>query len=173
MASLIPSNAAIKRVEWILDALAWYRSHRPEVAVFWTHVGDGARRPALEKMASERGLESFIHWAGAQTPEAIGDLMRRSDLFLHPTTQETFGLVVREALATGLPVVSTEIPAHVPWWKPEFGALTQLNTAAFLAGIQSFEVNRAPVPVGSFERSSFSPRSIGQRLAELYREVLE
>ncbi len=173
VASLIPSNAAIKRVEWILDALAWYRSHRPEVAVFWTHVGDGARRPALEKMARKRGLESFIHWAGAQTPEAIGDLMRTSDLFLHPTTQETFGLVVREALATGLPVVSTKIPANLSWWKSEFGVLTALNSESFLAGIQSFEVNRAPVPVESFERGSFSPGAIGQQLAELYREVLD
>jgi glycosyltransferase involved in cell wall biosynthesis len=99
--------------------------------------------------------------------------MRTSDLFLHPTTQETFGLVVREALATGLPVVSTAIPANLPWWKPEFGVLTALDSESFLAGIQSFEVNRATVPVESIERSSFSPVSIGERLAEIYREVLE
>ena len=173
VASLIPGNAAIKRVEWILDALAWYRSHRPEVAIFWTHVGDGARRPALEKLARERGLESCVRWTGALSPQEIGNLMRTSDLFLHPTTQETFGLVVREALATGLPVVSTAIPANLPWWKPEFGVLTALDSESFLAGIQSFEVNRATVPVESIERSSFSPVSIGERLAEIYREVLE
>lgn len=173
VASLVPGNAAIKRVEWTMDALAWYRLHKPEVSVFWTHVGDGARRPALEVMARERGLESSIRWAGAQTPETIGDLMRRSDLFLHPTTQETFGLVVREALATGLPVVSTEIPANVPWWKPEFGVLTKLDSESFRAGIQSLEALKALVPMDSFERSLFSSDSVGQRLAAVYWEVLE
>ena len=172
VASLIPSNAAVKRVEWILDALEWYRSHRPEVAIFWTHVGDGARRPALEKRARERGLEPFIHWAGTQTPEAIGDLMRTSDLFLHPTTQETFGLVVREALATGLPVVSTKIPANVSWWKSEFGVLTALNSESFLAGIQSFEDNRTHVRAEVFDRNSFTPEAVGNELLSVYREVV-
>lgn len=172
VASLIPSNAAIKRVEWILDALAWYRTHRPEVAIFWTHVGDGARRPALEKMARKRGLESFIRWTGTQTPEAIGDLMRTSDLFLHPTTQETFGLVVREALATGLPVVSTEIPANVPWWKSEFGVLTALDSESFLAGIQSFEDNRTHVRAEVFDRYSFTPEAVGNELLSVYREIV-
>jgi glycosyltransferase involved in cell wall biosynthesis len=172
VASLIPSNAAIKRVEWILDALAWYRSHRPEVAVFWTHVGDGARRPALERMARERGLESCIRWAGPQTPEAIGDLMRTSDLFLHPTTQETFGLVVREALATGLLVVSTKIPANLSWWKPEFGVLTGLNSESFLAGIQSFEDNRTLVRAEVFDRNSFTQEAVGNELRSVYREIV-
>lgn len=172
VASLIPSNAAIKRVEWILDALAYYRSHRPEVAIFWTHVGDGARRPALERMARERGLESCIRWAGPQTPEAIGDLMRTSDLFLHPTTQETFGLVVREALATGLPVVSTKIPANLSWWKPEFGVLTALNSESFLAGIQSFEDNRTHVLAEFFDRNSFTPEAVGNELLSVYREIV-
>ena len=172
VASLIPSNAAIKRVEWILDALAWYRSHRPEVAIFWTHVGDGARRPALERMARERGLESCIRWAGPQTPEAIGDLMRTSDLFLHPTTQETFGLVVREALATGLLVVSTKIPANLSWWKPEFGVLTGLNSESFLAGIQSFEDNRTHVRAEVFDRYSFTPEAVGNELRSVYREIV-
>lgn len=172
VASLIPSNAAVKRVEWILDALAWYRSHRPEVAIFWTHVGDGARRPALEKMARQRGLESCIHWAGARAPQAIGNLMRTSDLFLHPTTQETFGLVVREALATGLPVVSTKIPANLSWWKSEFGVLTALNSESFLAGIQTFEGNRMHVRAEVFDRNNFTPEAVGKQLLSVYREIV-
>jgi glycosyltransferase involved in cell wall biosynthesis len=172
VASLIPGNAAIKRVEWILDALAWYRSHRPEVAIFWTHVGDGARRPALEKLARERGLESCVRWTGALSPQEIGNLMRTSDLFLHPTTQETFGLVVREALATGLPVVSTAIPANLPWWKPEFGVLTALDSESFLAGIQSFEDNRKHVRAEAFDRYSFTPEAVGNKLVSVYREIV-
>jgi glycosyltransferase involved in cell wall biosynthesis len=172
VASLIPGNAAIKRVEWILDALAWYRSNRPDVGVFWTHVGDGARRPALEKMARERGLESCVRWTGALSPQEIGNLMRASDLFLHPTTQETFGLVVREALATGLPVVSTAIPANLPWWKPEFGVLTALDSESFLAGIQSFEDNRKHVRAEAFDRYSFTPEAVGNKLVSVYREIV-
>ena len=172
VASLIPGNAAIKRVEWILDALAWYRSNRPDVGVFWTHVGDGARRPALEKMTRERGLESCVRWTGALSPQEIGNLMRTSDLFLHPTTQETFGLVVREALATGLPVVSTKIPANRSWWKSEFGVLTALDSESFLVGIQSFEDHRTHVRAEAFDRNSFTPDAVGDELLSVYRKIV-
>ena len=98
--------------------------------------------------------------------------MRTSDLFLHPTTQETFGLVVREALATGLPVVSTAIPANLPWWKPEFGVLTALDSESFLAGIQSFEDNRKHVPAEAFDQSRFTPEAVGNKLLSVYREIV-
>ena len=98
--------------------------------------------------------------------------MRTSDLFLHPTTQETFGLVVREALATGLPVVSTKIPANVSWWKSEFGVLTALNSESFLAGIQSFEDNRTHVRAEVFDRNSFTPEAVGNELLSVYREIV-
>ena len=172
VASLIPANAAIKRVEWILQALAWYRKNRPDLRIEWVHVGDGARLPLLHQMAQSEGVAAQITWAGSLPLEAIGDRMRNSDLFLHPTTQETFGLVVREALATGLPVVTTDIPAHSGWWKPEFGVCTEPNENAFLHGVQKREKENPTVPEHAFHREEFAAESVGQALLAVYRGVV-
>jgi glycosyltransferase involved in cell wall biosynthesis len=172
VASLIPANAAIKRVEWIVYALAWYRNNRPDIRIEWVHVGDGARLPQLQQMAQSEGVAAQITWAGSLSLEAIGDRMRKADLFLHPTTQETFGLVVREALATGLPVVTTQIPAHNGWWKPEFGVCTESNEDAFLHGVQKMEKENPTVPEQAFHREEFAAESVGQALLAVYRGVV-
>lgn len=172
VASLIPANASIKRVEWILLALAWYRNNRPDIRIEWVHVGDGARLPQLQQMAQNEGVAAQITWAGSLSLEAIGHQMRKADLFLHPTTQETFGLVVREALATGLRVVTTEIPAHSGWWKPEFGVRTEPNELAFLHGVQKMENQNPTVPKHAFHREEFATGSVGQALLAVYREVV-
>jgi glycosyltransferase involved in cell wall biosynthesis len=172
VASLIPANAAIKRVEWILQALAWYRKNRPDLRIEWVHVGDGARLPLLHQMAQSEGVAAQITWAGSLPLEAIGDRMRKADLFLHPTTQETFGLVVREALATGLPVVTTDIPAHSGWWKPDYGVCTRVTDEAFLQGIQTMENRRDAVPEEAFGREAFTAEAVGKDLLEIYRSLL-
>ncbi len=172
VASLIPANASIKRVEWILLALAWYRNNRPDIRIEWVHVGDGARLSHLQQMAQNEGVAEQITWAGSLSLEAIGHQMRKADLFLHPTTQETFGLVVREALATGLPVLTTDIPAHQGWWKPEFGICTRLNNEAFLNGIQAMENHRTGFSESAFDREPFTIEAVGTDLLGIYRSLL-
>lgn len=172
VASLIPANAHIKRVEWIIDALAWYKKNKPDRTVYWTHVGAGDRLAELQAYARERGVFECIEWAGARSPEEIGQLLRGADLFLHPTTQETFGLVVREALATGLPAVTTRIPAHESFWSDSFGLLTELNSDSFLKGIQGFENERPTVPEDDFRREIYSSDAVGRRLADAYSRVM-
>jgi glycosyltransferase involved in cell wall biosynthesis len=172
VASLIPANAAIKRVEWILQALAWYRKNRPDLRIEWVHVGDGARLPHLQQMAQSEGVAEQITWAGSLSLEAIGHQMRKADLFLHPTTQETFGLVVREALATGLPVVTTQIPAHSGWWKPDYGVCTRVTEEAFLQGIQAMENQVHAVPEDAFDREAFTAEAVGKDLLGIYRSIL-
>jgi glycosyltransferase involved in cell wall biosynthesis len=172
VASLITSKAEVKKVEWILNALGWYQRNRPEIQIHWTHIGEGGRLPSLQNRAKQLNVEHSISWAGGLPLEKIGQWMRESDLFLHPTRLETFGLVVREALATGLPVVTTNIPVHQGWWKPVFGVCTDLNEDSFLQGIQTMENRRDAVPEDAFGREAFTSEAVGKDLLEIYRSLL-
>jgi glycosyltransferase involved in cell wall biosynthesis len=85
-----------------------------------TCVGSADRDPqyaaSLKELAHTLGLERRIDWIGEVMGDPEGVSLRSADLFLLPTRGETYGMAVAEAIAHGLPVVSTrtgEIPSIV------------------------------------------------------------
>lgn len=74
------------------------QSHTPFKLVV---VGDG---PTREKLAGE-GIDNVV-FLGYKTGRALQELYASADLFVFPSTTETFGNVVLEAMSSGLPVVA-------------------------------------------------------------------
>lgn len=70
-------------------------------------VGDGPSRPGLEELADRLGVAARIDFAGALSAECVRAEMEAADALVLASEKETFGVVVIEALACGLPVVST------------------------------------------------------------------
>jgi glycosyltransferase involved in cell wall biosynthesis len=50
----------------------------------------------------------WVDWLGIVPPDGMADVYRDADLFIFPTRHESFGLVVIEAMAAGLPVVVSD-----------------------------------------------------------------
>jgi glycosyltransferase involved in cell wall biosynthesis len=71
-------------------------------------VGDGPARAALEQVADRQGVADRVVFAGgaAHVPEMLSTM----DVFASPSEQETFGLAVIEALASGLPTLYAACP---------------------------------------------------------------
>jgi glycosyltransferase involved in cell wall biosynthesis len=88
-----------KNVDYLADGLAIVASERPDVRFLL--VGDGPSRPALEQR-----LGSIAHFAGYLQGDALADHYAASDIFAFSSLTETFGNVVLEAMASGLPVVA-------------------------------------------------------------------
>lgn len=72
-------------------------------------VGDGELRGELELHAAELGLGERVRFRGAVPKEEVARLMREADLFVLPSLEETFGCVLIEAMASGLPSVATRV----------------------------------------------------------------
>lgn len=66
-------------------------------------VGDSAQRPQFEQRAAQMGLSSRVFFLGAL--KDVSPAYRASDMLVHPTLEDTFAMVVLEAMAHGLPVV--------------------------------------------------------------------
>ncbi len=79
-------------------------------------VGAGPLRAMLETQARELGL-SGVRFLGAVSDAELTALYHAADLFVLPsvTRAEAFGVVQLEAMACGVPVVSTNLPSGVPW----------------------------------------------------------
>ncbi|WP_207459731.1 glycosyltransferase [Azospirillum sp. SYSU D00513] len=67
-------------------------------------VGDGPARAELERRYPE------VHWAGARQGEDLARHYAAADVFVFPSRSDTFGLVLLEALASGLPVAAYPVP---------------------------------------------------------------
>jgi glycosyltransferase involved in cell wall biosynthesis len=85
----------------LLEAMARLPDARLEL------VGDGELREELQAAAQRLGVADRVELAGALPKERVAGLMRESDLFVLPSLNETFGCVLIEAMASGLPSVAS------------------------------------------------------------------
>jgi glycosyltransferase involved in cell wall biosynthesis len=94
--------ARISEEKGIRTLLAAWSRLRLEVPL--KIVGDGPLRAEL--VAASRGLR-HVEWVGRATPAEVGALMRAASMLVVPSVwYETFGMVIVEAFAAGLPVVA-------------------------------------------------------------------
>jgi len=74
----------------------------------WTFIGRGDL-PVVERMAKEHGLEGRVQFAGAVDEDAKLQALGRADVFLLPSYAEGQPLSILEAMAAGLPVLSSTV----------------------------------------------------------------
>ncbi len=73
-------------------------------------VGDGSMRRGLEELTAALGLEPAVRFLGSRRD--VPDLLGQSDVFVFSTTaQEGLGTVLIEAMAAGLAIVASDVPA--------------------------------------------------------------
>jgi glycosyltransferase involved in cell wall biosynthesis len=118
--------AVEKNLSVALDAFDAVRERVPSARLVM--VGDGPQRNVLRRRCPD------AVFAGTQHGEALAAHYASADLFLFPSLTETFGNVVVEAMASGLPVVAFDTAAagmHVR--RDESGCLAPLGDAAAFA----------------------------------------
>ena len=92
----------IKRVQDVVKIFAEVNKQIPSKLLF---VGDGPERNTAEDLGRELGVADGIRFVGKQ--EQMEDILAIGDLFLLTSEYESFGLAALEAMAAGVPVVST------------------------------------------------------------------
>jgi rhamnosyl/mannosyltransferase len=80
-------------------------------------VGDGPMGPVWQNLARSLGLQSRVRFVGEVSDDALIEHYESADVFVLPANarSEAFGSVLLEAMASGLPVVSTEIGTATSW----------------------------------------------------------
>jgi glycosyltransferase involved in cell wall biosynthesis len=99
-----------KGVEVLIDAMA-------QCEGTLLLAGDGPLESSLRARTAARGMADRVRFLGRVPDADLPACYRAADLFVLPSIAftETFGVVQVEAMAAGVPVISTDLPTGVPW----------------------------------------------------------
>jgi glycosyltransferase involved in cell wall biosynthesis len=103
--------AAVKGVPVLLEALVEARRENPELHL--SLIGDGPERAELEAEAQALGLGHAVQFLGYRSQSAVAEMLSEVDALVLPSFAEGVPVVLMEAMAAGLPVVTTRI-AGIP-----------------------------------------------------------
>jgi glycosyltransferase involved in cell wall biosynthesis len=165
VASLVP----IKNQRLLLDALALLTDLDWHLDI----VGDGLEKDHLKLTSDALGIASRIRWHGWVHHSSMPELYQQSDIFVLTSEHEAQGMVVLEAMASGLPVVATAVGI----------AEELINTCvptgdymAFAEQIAHLAENRSiRLATGLLNRNKalrFDRSNLVQDLADLYGNVI-
>jgi rhamnosyl/mannosyltransferase len=87
----------------------------PEVTV--RVVGTGEMREPWERLAGELGISERVHFAGDVSDADLPSEYQQASLFVLPANarSEAFGIVLLEAMASGLPCITTDVGTGTSW----------------------------------------------------------
>ncbi len=93
----------VKRIE---DVLLVFEKVRKQIPVKLLMIGDGPERQSAEDLCRKLGTCNDIRFLGKQ--EQLEEILNITDLFILPSQYESFGLAALEAMACGVPVISSD-----------------------------------------------------------------
>ncbi|MEW6324601.1 MAG: glycosyltransferase family 4 protein [Nitrospirota bacterium] len=104
---LVGSEFKRKGLRFLIDALALLRQHRALERIPHLLVLGGGDPAEFRELAGRHGLAGQIHFVGMT--RTVERYYAAADLLVLPTLNEPFGMVVLEAMASGLPAVVSRI----------------------------------------------------------------
>lgn len=165
-----------KNIDFVLRAFARVRSVRPDALLLI--AGEGPAEAHLRALAARLGIAEGVRWAGyLDRGGALLDCYRAADVFVFASRTETQGLVLLEAMALGVPVVSTAVLGTAEVLEGAEGALVvgeeEGAFAEAVLGLLADPALRARLSAGGRATAArWSAESLAARLAGLYAGVL-
>lgn len=98
-----------KGIQYGIKAVKEIVRKNERISLEYRIVGEGPMETELKKMVLKLKLSSIVKFLGPMTQEEIVREIKLGNIFLLPSVSESFGVVLLEAQATGLPIVATKV----------------------------------------------------------------
>ena len=136
-------------------------------------VGTGVDWLAAQRIANDLLIPSErITWTGEQTPQHVCDWMQKADAFVLTSRYETAGVVLSEAAAVGIPILSTPVGIAPQLITPQTGILIsqeQANNPNTLSQVLMRIVDMSTYPSAAEE---YRFGTVGKQLTDIYDSCL-
>lgn len=164
-----------KGVNYLVDAFSVVHSALPNARLIL--LGDGEDALRIRKQVAHLCLNDAVEFLGRVNDRELIRQYQAADLFVFPSLQEGFGIPLIEAMACGVPVVSTTATA-IPDVVGDAGILVEPGRSDLLAGailcvLQSDSRRTELVNTGlSRVRKHFNWIAVANRFVQLYNSLL-
>ena len=165
-----------KNIVFLIDVLDRVRQTLPSVLL--VIAGEGPALASLERAVARRGLAANTRFVGyLDRGTDLLDCYKSADVFVFASRTETQGLVVIEAMALGVPVVSTAVMGTKDVLQGARGALVvEENEHEFAAAVTRVLTDGAmrrglADEAAAFARGNWSSRATAERMLDVYARV--
>lgn len=166
-----------KNPEPALMAFAELRRREPaaELHLYGYDFGPGE---TAELWCAARGIQDGMLFHGAIPHQQLLQSLANLDLLLHPSLEESFGMVIAESMAMGLPVVAGESSGAVPWVVGQHGVLCDVRsqttiTRALIQALEPQRYARLSREGSACAHARFSTANVVDQFYALYTQALE
>jgi len=138
-------------------------------------IGIGSYQGKLAALSSDLGIKDRVSFKGIIPPDEIPGKLLDYDLLILPSLQESFGMVLIEAMATGMPVLGTRSGGPESVVTPSVGELVEPGSMEALyegfkrlnARWESFD----PQEIRAYCSRNYDLRVLCLQIAQVYHEV--
>lgn len=136
-------------------------------------IGDGEEKIELENYVKDNKILN-VNFLGLRDRHFIADAMSKSDCFILSSDFETFGVVIIESLASGLPVISTKCGGPEDILEKENGLLVEKDNIDELAEAMLVMLNtnydKNKIRMNCYEH--YSEEAITMKLNQIYQKFV-
>jgi len=166
----------VKGLPMLLEA--WSSIRPPGWRLLIAGPDEAGHRGVLERICANRSLEPVVEFTGPVDGEAKWQMMQQAELFVCPSYSENFGIAIAEAMACGLPVLTTTgtpwsvlREQRIGWWvKPTVSDIGEaLQQATTLSASQ---LKACGQKSRDYVDENYGWPDIGRKMSAFYHELL-
>ncbi len=139
--------------------------------------GKGPEEENLKNLIQNLNLEGKIDLKGEVPNHLLNEYFNKADIFILASKSETFGVVLIEAIACGIPVISTKSGGPEDIVSSDNGVLVELNDVnAFANAMKNMYINLKKYNKKMMSencRRQYSSNTIGKKIENVYIEILD
>jgi glycosyltransferase involved in cell wall biosynthesis len=158
-----------KRVDMLLESIA--QLHAEGMPVTCRVIGDGPERTALHEKASELGIADAVEFRhDVSEQKDVYGLLKAARVCVFPSAREGFGIAVLEALACGVPVITTSSPDNMARYlvqRSVRGTVCEPSATALAAAVKTVLAGPGPGDPDPWLRE-YSWDAMTDRVAEAF-----
>ncbi|MFW6104948.1 MAG: glycosyltransferase [Chloroflexota bacterium] len=170
---IVAALRPIKGIPYLLEALSKIKSRRNDFLL--EVVGDGVCRKEYEQLAKDLGLHEEVTFHGLKGKDQVAEFVRHCDFFVLPSIWDNMPTVLAEALASGKPVVGSDIGGIREVISRDVGILVPPKDIDGLGQAIEFMLDNyadySQRKIVEYAKDKFSYEAVGQLLDKVYRNI--